>query len=417
MTVGGVQMAAERDAAVSPAWHVLHFPGVSPPIVLPDQAALTDGLDMILRGWVPHVETTDAPSGQALACLVPESAEEQTWTLHSLHLDQPMPRLAVASAVCGLIADLGQQFFEERPGSLALHCGAFRLGGQVIALTGAARAGKSTLIARLTAEADVEVLCDDVLPITKDGQAFGLGVAPRLRLPLPDRVSAAFRAHVAHHLGPQDARYGYLCAPNVAPHGTMAPVAALVLLDRRSDLAPGFHAVGKDEALTELLRRNMADLLTPDRAFQKASMLISDINCVRLIYDDLEDAVALLRQAFDAPGPLESRVAVGPEIPVLPPAIHDPSRLSRDERVRRNDGVAVRRLGASAFLWHPDGTVIWQLNPVAAAVWALLEIPGSARDLAEVLSDLFPEVPTETLTEDIVSLLQGLVEADFATLG
>lgn len=42
-----------------------------------------------------------------------------------------------------------------------------------------------------------------------NGIAIGLGIAPRLRLPLPDTVSPAFKAHVARHTGPRDNRYAY----------------------------------------------------------------------------------------------------------------------------------------------------------------------------------------------------------------
>ncbi|MCC5967691.1 MAG: hypothetical protein JJU24_16315 [Natronohydrobacter sp.] len=61
----------------------------------------------------------------------------------------------------------------------------------------------------MTQEPDVEVFCDDVPPMPSNGIAIGLGIAPRLRLPLPDTVSPAFKAHVARHTGPRDNRYAY----------------------------------------------------------------------------------------------------------------------------------------------------------------------------------------------------------------
>jgi hypothetical protein len=86
-----------------------------------------------------------------------------------------------------------------------------------------------------------------------------------------------------------------------------------------------------------------------------------------------------------------------------------------DVTVARCPGVAVRRLGGSAFLWQAGGTAIWQLNPVAAAVWALLEIPGSAREIAETLAEVFPEVPMAVLLDDVAGLMDGLVAEAFAT--
>ena len=200
-------------------WHRLDFAGVAHPVILPDDALLMDGLARVTHGWTVAVSPAQGPQtdGAAYTCLVPEPAG---YLLHSTHLDAPLSGLPVASAICGILADLAQSWFSQRSGSLALHCAAARIGGRLVAFAGSARAGKSTLAARLTAEPDMQVFCDDVLPIDADGTALALGTAPRLRLPLPKGVSQSFRAHVQRHLGPSDGRYGYVVADTIAPHGT-----------------------------------------------------------------------------------------------------------------------------------------------------------------------------------------------------
>jgi hypothetical protein len=400
---------------VAPVWQVLTFPGVAGPLVLPDGAGLEAGLAQVVRGWTPACDSTVRPKGEALACAVPDGAGNGTFTLHSVNFETPMPRLAAASVICGLVADLGQSYFEEKPGALALHCGAFRWGGRLIAVSGPPRAGKSTLIARMTAEPDCEVFCDDILPVRPDGQGVALGIAPRLRLPLPEGASAAFREHVEACLGPRDARYGYVCAGTLALHGTLAPLSVLVKLDRRAEGPARLHPLAVDEALTELLQRNMADQATPDAAFARGAALIGGMTCLRLVYADLEEAVALLRRAFAADGGLEGLVAEEPAVPAEETA-RTRAAFDPDAVVARTEGVAVRRLGSSAFLWRPEGTMIWQLNPIAAAVWALLEIPGSAREIAEALAEVWTDVPGETLLADVVDLLDGLVAEDFAEM-
>ncbi|MGK7868785.1 PqqD family protein [Falsiroseomonas sp. E2-1-a20] len=380
-------------------WLRLDFPGLARPVLLPDDAGLTQGLDRILRGWTPRVSHAAHIPADALAWLVPQDGG---YRLHSALLDAPLPGLSTAGALCGLVADLAQGFYEQRPGSLALHCGAFRIAGRLIALAGSAHAGKSTLVARLGAEPDLEIFGDDVLPLLPDGQAHALGIAPRLRLPLPAASSDDFRAHVARRAGPSDGRYAYVATPNLVPHGTRAALAALVVLQRRPRGAARLHRVAPAEALHHLLARNMAG--TPDAAFGAARSLAAGLTCVKLVYSGLEDAVALLRRAFGqaAAGPPP---ALGPEIPPSPTRLVP---VPQHQTYRRATCVVLRRHGEAAFLWHAGEAGFWQLNAVAHAVWAMLEEPASATELADALAEVFADIPTDRLRRDVAALLGGL---------
>jgi hypothetical protein len=67
-------------------------------------------------------------------------------------------------------------------GTICLHASAVAMGGQAIALVGAAGAGKSTTAAAL-AQLGLSVLCDDVLALSERGEKFFVEPAyPRLRL-------------------------------------------------------------------------------------------------------------------------------------------------------------------------------------------------------------------------------------------
>lgn len=385
----------------------LHYPGVALHVALEAAPDVEIALGQALRDWSPAEVPQDAPEGQQ--SLVQGQAGGYRAT--SCHLGETLEGLGVAGATCAVIADLAQDYFETRPGSLALHCAAFRHAGRLIAMTGPSRAGKSTLAARLTMEADMQVFCDDVLPLTTDNQAIGLGIAPRLRLPLPDRCSPAFRAHVARHMGPRDDSYGYLCAPTVAPHGALAPLSVLLILDRRSDAVARLHEVAEDEALHFLLSQNMSDLSTAEAAFDRLSDLLSGITCLRLVYADLEDAVALIRRAFGSSARLCPDIRVFPALAGTASARPAAPQPAAGTRWTRKADVVMQEKGQSAFLWQPGTQLIWHLNPLGLAVWTLLEIPGSARDVGMVLSEVFPDQDEERLVADVGALLQALAEA------
>lgn len=284
----------------------LSFPETEAPVLLKEAPEILGGLRCALRGWEPVLasfETLAAASRAPLAVVRP--MEAGGYVAASRFLDEPLEDLPLASAVCAVIADLAQSFYESKPEAMALHGGAFLIRGRLVALTGAAQAGKSTLVARLSAEPDLLVLGDDVLPILADGRAHGLGVAPRLRLPLPEDASPAFRAHVARHCRLRDLRYGYVSAPTVAPFGLRAPLCAVAALERREGIPARLSRLSPEEALAHLRAQTMAaPRMEEDPALLERMKAIADSAlCLRLAYSDLEEAVALLRAVFGGEEP------------------------------------------------------------------------------------------------------------------
>jgi hypothetical protein len=384
----------------------LHYPGVAVQVAMQNAPDVEIALGQALRGW--HAREIPDADPEARQSFV--QGKQDGYTAVSCYLDEALEGLGVAGATCAIIADLAQDYFQTRPGALALHCAAFTYNQRLIAVTGPSRAGKSTLAARLTMEADMQVFCDDVLPLLEGDSAIALGIAPRLRLPLPDSCSEPFKTHVARHMGPRDDSYGYLCAPTVASHGTLAPLSVLLILDRRSDTVARFHDVAEDEALHFLLSQNMSDLRTAEIAFDKMSDLLAGVACLRLVYSDLENAVALIRTTFGSTAPLCPETQIFPALPSAPFASRDEPRLSTDIIWSRNSDVMIQRKGSSAFLWRPGGQLIWHLNTLGFAVWTLLEIPGSARDIAMVLAEQFPLQDESSLMSDVNKLLNALAE-------
>lgn len=385
---------------------VLTYPDVAVQVVLDNAGPVEDALRKALRGWTPSRATTTEPQTRLASVLGADGA----FATRSSYLGETIHGLGVAGAACAVIADLAQDYFATRPGSLALHCAAFRFNNRLIGMTGPKRAGKSTLAARMTQETDMTVFCDDVLPLQPDGNAVGLGIAPRLRLPLPDSCSDGFKAHVARYLGPSDDRYAYLCAPTVAPHGTKAPLSVLLILDRQPDACAALHEVTDHEALHYLLSQNMADLETADAAVARLTGLLRQIGCLRLVYSDLEDAVALIRHAFGGGADVHPDVDVLPPVPQAAARSMPAARIAPDLCWARRPDVMMQATGDAAFLWLPGNQTVWRMNALALAVWTMLEIPGSAQDIAAVLADHFVDQDQATLTADVNALLQGLAK-------
>lgn len=159
----------------------------------------------------------------------------------------------------------------------------------------------------------------------------------------------------------------------------------------------------------------MGQFESPQAALNQAHDLIGNTCCVRLIYSDLDEAVALLRQAFDCSEAINPAVMVEPAQAWTPPALETQTQASADLVFMRAPTAAVRRIGNSAFLWQAGDHTIWRLNAVGQAVWALLEIPGSAKDLSAILGEVFVQVPAHKLETDVCSVLALMQELGFIT--
>ena len=394
----------------------LHFQGLSGPVVLQDAPEVIEGLRQVLRGWpVTQGSMGRIDSQRAVSRVLRQG---RTFKISSPWLDEPLSGLPAASAVCGVVADLAQSFYRAQPEALALHCGAFLINGRLVAMTGHARAGKSTFMARLTAEPDLSILCDDVLPLLADNQAMGLGIAPRLRFPLPASASEAFHSHVARHCMVRDDRYGYVSAPSVAPFGTRAPLSVLVVLEREAGAEAKLHHLPPAESVHHLLAQNMAPVAPDalDATMERLLHLAEGLICVKLVYSDLEPAVTLVRAAFGA-GLLPS-----PSVELLPPLTNPPFaadatvvRIEATTVVRRMNGIGMRRLRDEVFLWHATSGAVCHLNPVAGAIWRLLEEPTTANEIASLLAEGFDLPDSNGVTADVCQFLSELATSDMVT--
>ena len=384
----------------------LRWPGIADALSARRADTVIEALGRVTLGWHPEpAEATSTPLAEL-------TGRRDGFRVASRWVDAPLDALTPTAAACALIADLSQGYAADRPDHLCLHSGAVGFADRLIALTGAARAGKSTLVARLSAEADMTIFCDDVLPVGADGRGIALGFAPRLRLPMPDAASDAFRAHVAMHQTLEDGRYGYLMTPSLAPHGTKAPLTVILQLARGVTGAPaGLRALSGAETLKLICDQDMS---APDRDAEipdylgRLSALAAQVAGYRLIYDDIEDAVALIRRSFGGAGL--------PDI-VSADALPEPEGVPTSGMLKpadiahvwsRTPGVTVRRIGGQACLWGIEGGGVFVLNALAAAIWQALENPVNGLDLAGALAEAFPDASPAQIALDLGQLFARL---------
>ncbi|MFX0544219.1 PqqD family protein [Roseovarius sp. S1116L3] len=327
-----------------------------------------------------------------------------------------MTGLGIAGATCGAVADLVQAHVDATAGIIGLHCGAVRIGGNLVAFIGTYRAGKSTLVTRLGMEEGCALFCDDVLPVDAEGTATTLGVQPRLRLPLPEGVTPAFRDAVAQRLSISDHRYGHVSCPDQAAFGAQAPLAAMVVLYRQEGAHARLHRLETSQAAAFLIRQNIADPGDPDAHYDRILNLAEGLICLTLVYSDLEEAVALIKSTLGAKGTPHLHARVGPPLPLDNDEEEEALPAEFGAVYSRTGDVITRRIGTDTFLWQMGGRNFFSLNVIGGAIWSLLEMPQSGTDIAATLHEIFPETPSKAINNDIAKLLgqltgRGLVDS------
>ncbi len=416
------QRTNETGGDTPPPLQALHLAGLPGPILIPQAPGLLQALHHCLIDWpcrtVPLPPGAGTAPGSAPPLAIVEPRPGGRFRLYSRAVEGPMDGLDTATALCALIADLAQAWCEGLRGdAFGLHAGAVAMGGTGVILAGSWRAGKSTLVARLSMDPGVMVLADDVTPLTAAGRLTALGIAPRLRLPLPDGVGPTFRAHVERWLGPRDARYGYLRAPGLAPHGTECPARAFVLLDRQPKGGARLDRLHKDDLVQLILARSLSSPDGPEPTLAAAQALSARLEGVRLRYRCLEEAAELLCATFGQGGPVRARllprkaltqaVPPQPRQALVPPGL-DAAALAP---LCRSPDVVLRHVGARCFLWRPGAAMLYALNPTAQAVWALLAEPQSPQDVARALAAQHATVDPKVILEDVRALIGQMQDA------
>lgn len=388
--------------------HDISLPSIGPCLRLVEAEELLPVLQQAMPGW--SIERCSA---------LPEAPEICVWQ-HPDGYWQEAPALPQGALLdtdvgtaCSVVADLAGAFLHRHPELVGLHCGSVELNGQLVIFPDAHRAGKSTLTSAFAA-AGCRVFGDDVLALTPDGEGIALGVAPRLRLPVPEALSVDFQHFVACHLGPFDDRYGYLnlSSSQLAAHGDRSPLGAVLLIDRDPTLtAPQLTRLQPGDGLWQLLQQNFAEHESDQALMDRFLPLLQRLPCFLLRYSDAYEAALWLAkrwegQPFSADRQQGQAVARDERaaVPALP---------LDDARYWHTSPAAFEwSLGDELFVIGQNGGDIHRMNATSRAVWALLQHePMNLQELSETLVAFFEGASLPQVTRDVAQLLANLAKA------
>lgn len=326
------------------------------------------------------------------------------------------------NTACSLISELAWARLHMQPDLLCFHGAAVEFNGQLVLFPNRYRAGKSTLVACLSALGR-KVFTDDYLPMEFDevDGFFGIsnGAAPRLRLPIPTEFSTDLKAYLKDHEGPKNKQYLYLSLNEglLAHHGERLPISTVVLLDRVDNACPEILDAQPADVLRRLIKQNFSRSINPARILELLGFLVSSTRLKILRYSNAEEAGKLLNRKFG--GMLDERIY--PKFKLC-----SPDRLYENTKVLSNDecimspnqqyvqaeNIVELFYDEDCFIASSSGAKIHHLDRIAKAIWAMLKAPITLAEIIDVFQTAFPDQPSETIKTDILKAV-----SDFARHG
>ena len=381
----------------------LTFDNMSNPVVLINCRHLLECFPFVFPGWqIAEASTEISPPVLSL------TLDENKYVLEGFWLENPVYRDNEDGAICLLVAELMRAYVHEDRQLLCLHGAAAEFAGKLVLFPNKYRAGKSILSVSLAC-AGVPLFCDDVLPISlRTGEGIAPGLAPRLRLPLPDNLSPLTRDYISKHSRLQGEQYLYLDLENdtLAPRGCQLPIGAFVLLEREEGARPVLENVSEADILHQVIWQNFAREAEAPEILALLSQLVASSKRLRLRYDRAEDAVRLLRQEFrDWPAQTENtnqdNVVEGRNTSL----VHN---LAPGFYLRKPD-ISIVQIDGQAFLADAQGATIHHLNPIGTAIWSLLAEPMTPDEIAKLLITAFPDHEADSIESDLGGLIDELL--------
>ena len=406
---------AMRDEECEDIW----LDGLKAPLRVGNPDVVLSLLEPILKAWPANSQPPKDATTPPFATLSP--AGKKHWRLEAPSATNPVAHHNPVNAVCDLIVELSWERLRSRPELLCLHAAALKFGDRVVIFPNARRAGKSLLTATL-ARFGHDVFSDDFVPLNIDAEtgviaSLANGIAPRLRLPLPDHNSTGLNDWIKDHIGPTNKQYGYLNGIDLPLSGTSAPVGAVVVLQRDPDLTEpaSLVPIPQDEAMAALVTQNFGRQVHAGAILRVADTITRRLPVLRLRYNAVEEAAALLH----ASPALQDLPAVQ-----MPESDHQaPLPLAPLEEQRTLGSVSIDLAGVyrklpdhtevetETCLYLADGLgiSIHRLKPVSAIIWKLLDEQLSGEDMIDVMQEIYPDVPTAQLRDDTAKALKFFV--------
>ena len=284
----------------------LEFSDLSAPVQLEGCGALLPIISKVLAKW----QFSESQPSLPVAPCMKISRDGPGRYLCAIAAGDAIPtRLDAVDAVCEMVAELAWEQIRSNPSWLCLHCAAVEMNGRLVLFPNRRRAGKSTLTAVL-ASRGYRVFTDDFLPVNVDPEGYiqgrANGILPRIRLPLPDEFSDAFKKWADSDPGPQNKRYKYLEIQALADRGSALPIGAVVVLNRGDVTEPSLHVIDRETVLDGMLAQNFARTLHSGKILQASNGVTETAELLRMDFGSAEAAADLLEEKFRAwPTPSE----------------------------------------------------------------------------------------------------------------
>lgn len=400
------------------------FEGLDNPVCLAEPETVLPLMTPIFAGW-PHEAV--AGGGTPFASIGP-SEDGDKWRLVTPRADKQDSLLQPVNAICDLICEMSWERLRSRPDLLCLHAAAVVFGNRLVIFPNQRRAGKSLLTATL-ARRGHPVFTDDFVPLAVDPQTRVIsgvanGIAPRLRLPLPDTLAPDHAAWIDAHITTRNKQYGYLSEIDLPRSGSELPLGAIVMLDRDMTLeGPATLApVSADEAFAVIMKQNFGRQVHAGAILAVAEAMTKTVPVLRMTYRDVEEAAVLLDTTDLLQDMPTARItAEGRQMPTRPAPLDMRKDRSRDEAqmgclYARVPGYTEVETDQAIYLASELGLAIRKLNPLSMMIWKLLEEAVSGDIIVSVLVELFPDIPQAQLAQDVSAgltfmLREGLIAA------
>ena len=389
---------------------LLKFHSLSRPVQLAQGLKVLPHLVRVFAGW-PYREIPKAGSPDALINVLHDDGR---YVLEAPWLKSRLQYADAAELAQGLATHIVRSWFMERPGLLWLEAAAVAFGDRIVVFVGGPRSGKSLLAASLAVSGN-RVFADSILPVSvEEQQGMGLGMAPRLKLPLPEELTDPLRGLIEGRMDSGSDKVGYLQPgeDRLAPFGETARIRAFVMLDRSATSAAALGPASSGKLLKRLLLNSFGEGMAADRLLASVEQVIGDVPCYRMAWSDPQEAVNVLRarfaswrgtaaddgdQADKRPKKQTRRRPSGPRVPA-------------GRQFRHCEGLKEHLVDTDLFLVNPGGQTIYHLNGLGAGLWRLLDGTHGLEDAVTVLKEAFPDVDSESIESDVKTLVTDLAD-------
>jgi len=398
----------------------IRFDGLNAPLRVGSPEVVRPLLDPILAAWPPPDGDSDPAAGAPFATLRP--TENERWSLEAPLAEKSVALHNPVNAICDLVVEMSWERLRSQPELLCLHAAALTFDDRLVIFPNARRAGKSLLTATL-ARLGHRVFSDDFVPLGVDAktqQISGIanGIAPRLRLPLPDNISSSLTSWISDRIGPANKQYGYLTGIELPRSGTAAPVGAVVVLERDPELAGPveLEPISQDEALAALVKQNFGRQVHAGAILAVTAALTRSVPVLRLRYNGVEEAAALLdqnealRNLPAARVPKADHPGTGRPAPSAGLPVPETASIGLDQVYHKQPDYTEVATETGLYLADGHGISIHRLNPVSSVIWRLLDEKMTGADMVGVMKELYRDIEIARLRGDTLGALQFLAK-------